>query len=125
MQMSGGNDETRERREDHERHHPRLQQREIITDRRLGDVRQLGGVVIDDRQDAGLSTRKRRAALSRRGLAYLIFGSTSNWWNGGGDVSVHSSVVAPAPHGLFAAASLRMNEVITLNRKISTPKAEM
>ena len=32
----------------------------------------------------------------------LMRGSSSNWWNGGGEGSVHSSVVAPAPHGLFA-----------------------
>ena len=27
-------------------------------------------------------------------------GSVLNWWNGGGEDSVHSSVVAPGPHGL-------------------------
>src|SRR5215211_2224277 len=40
---------------------------------------------------------------------HLMRGSTLNWWNGGGDDSVHSSVVAPAPHGLPAACSLRRN----------------
>ena len=35
--------------------------------------------------------------------AYLIFGSSLNWWKGGGDVSVHSRVVAPSPQGLLAA----------------------
>ena len=34
-------------------------------------------------------------------------GSTSNWWNGGGEDSVHSSVVAPSPHGLSPATRLR------------------
>ena len=29
--------------------------------------------------------------------AVSITGSVSNWWNGGGDDSVHSSVVAPSP----------------------------
>ena len=28
---------------------------------------------------------------------YLMTGSVSNWWNGGGLDSVHSSVVAPSP----------------------------
>src|SRR5712671_5325944 len=42
------------------------------------------------------------------GLPHLTSGSTSNWWNGGGDGSVHSRVVAPGPHGLLAALSLRM-----------------
>lgn len=37
------------------------------------------------------------------GLPYLMLGSVSNVWNGGGEDSVHSSVVAPAPQGLSAA----------------------
>ena len=36
-------------------------------------------------------------------LAYLTFGSCSHWWNGGGEGSCHSSVVAPSPHGLAPA----------------------
>src|SRR3546814_854836 len=32
-----------------------------------------------------------------------IRGSSLNWWSGGGLDSVHSSVVAPSPHGLSAA----------------------
>ena len=40
-------------------------------------------------------------------------GSTSNWWKGGGDGKVHSSVVAPAPHGLSPARSLRAAEQFT------------
>src|SRR5229473_1112638 len=43
-----------------------------------------------------------------RRLPHLTSGSTSNWWNGGGDGRVHSRVVAPGPHGLLAALSLRM-----------------
>ena len=46
-------------------------------------------------------------------LNYCTRGSTSNWWNGGGDGSVHSSVVAPAPHGLSAACSFFTNAMIT------------
>src|SRR3954453_10672079 len=34
--------------------------------------------------------------------AHLIRGSSLNWWNGGGEGRVHSSVVAPAPHRLCA-----------------------
>ena len=37
-------------------------------------------------------------------------GRVSNWWYGGGEDRVHSSVVAPSPHGLSAAFSLRMKE---------------
>src|SRR3546814_12460046 len=40
-------------------------------------------------------------------LAYLITGSFSYWWNGGGEDSVHSSVVAPSPPGLSATFFLR------------------
>ena len=40
---------------------------------------------------------------------YLILGRVLNWWNGGGDESVHSSVVAPSPHGLSAAFSFLAN----------------
>src|SRR3546814_232557 len=36
-------------------------------------------------------------------LYQAIRGSSLNWWNGGGLDSVHSSVVAPSPHGLSAA----------------------
>src|SRR3546814_6431418 len=43
-------------------------------------------------------------------LAYLITGSFSYWWNGGGEDSVHSSVVAPSPHGLSATFFLRRSE---------------
>src|SRR5215813_2919483 len=46
-----------------------------------------------------------------RGLtaaSHLTSGSTSYWWNGGGDGRVHSRVVAPGPQGLLAALSLRI-----------------
>ena len=36
-------------------------------------------------------------------LPQSIFGSVSNWWYGGGLDRVHSSVVAPSPHGLSGA----------------------
>jgi hypothetical protein len=45
----------------------------------------------------GSSSRNAAASAQR------IRGNTSKVWNGGGDDNVHSSVVAPAPHGLSAA----------------------
>ena len=35
---------------------------------------------------------------------YFILGNSSKVWNGGGEVTVHSKVVAPSPHGFCAAA---------------------
>ena len=48
------------------------------------------------------SEGKRPATASLASIAsfYLIRGSSLNWWNGGGDDKVHSSVVAPSPHGV-------------------------
>ena len=46
-------------------------------------------------------------------FGYCTRGSVSNWWNGGGEDSVHSSVVAPAPQGLLAACCLRTKASIT------------
>ncbi|MBN8965086.1 MAG: hypothetical protein J0H89_06805, partial [Rhizobiales bacterium] len=49
--------------------------------------------------------------MSRQSAAktdYLIRGSRSNWWNGGGDDNVHSNVVAPSPHGFAAACVFLM-----------------
>src|SRR5438552_2930888 len=103
-----------QRGEDHQRHHPRLHEREVVTDLGLGNPGQFDGVVIDDRQDgsrlvSGRGAPRERAANS----AYCTRGSTSNWWNGGGDGSVHSSVVAPAPHGLSAACCFLAKASIT------------
>ena len=94
-----------QRREHHERHHPRLQQRDVIADFGLGNPRgQIDGVLVDNRQDF-VSLLKDRSAPEGRAarLVYCTFGSTSNWWKGGGEDSVHSSVVAPGPQGLSAA----------------------
>src|SRR6516162_11333517 len=60
----------------------------------------------------------------RRRRRHLISGSSLYWWNGGGDGSVHSSVVAPAPHGLSAALSPRMNACTTPKKKTSAPKPD-
>jgi hypothetical protein len=48
-----------------------------------------------------------------------------NWWNGGGEDSVHSSVVAPAPQGLPAAFSFRQNAKIIPAKNTTKPVAEM
>ena len=66
---------------------------------------------------AGLDTRE--------GDAHRISGSVSYWWKGGGDGSVHSSVVAPGPHALAAARSLRMKACATPKKNTSVPKPEM
>src|SRR5690606_2354855 len=99
-----------QRGEDHERHHSWLQQREVIGDTRLRDPgRQLNGFLIDNRHDTtrfvGCAARERAAHIHM--TAYCTFGRVENWWNGGGEDSVHSSVVAPSPHGLSAACCLR------------------
>ena len=58
-------------------------------------------------------------------ITYLILGSSLNWWNGGGDDSVHSRVVAPGPHGLAAAFSLRAKATPMPMKKIRRPSPEM
>ena len=114
--MAGRDDETDQRGEDHQRHHPRLQQRDVVADLGLGNPRaKLDGVVIDNRHDELVSLKSATRFLegARRGLPYCTRGSTSNWWKGGGDDSVHSSVVAPAPHGLASAARFFMKASTT------------
>src|SRR5580704_8448490 len=64
-------------------------------------------------RDAGLGARQRHA--------HRISGRVSNWWKGGGEGSVHSSVVAPAPQGLAPAGTLRAKACAKPNRNISTP----
>src|SRR5262245_29351679 len=72
------------------------------------------------------SSRNRGAQeCAPRSVAYCTRGSVSNWWKGGGDDSVHSSVVAPAPHGLAPASRFFAKASNTPYRKISTPKPEM
>src|SRR5690606_3198701 len=113
VQQTGRKDLANERRKDDERHHARLKQRQEITGRRLGKA---GGVIqhllplchghvafhflvnlMRPGSDPGRSFLGNRAD-------YLMRGSSSHWWNGGGDDSCHSSVVAPSPHG-FAPAT--------------------
>ena len=56
---------------------------------------------------------------------YFILGSSSKVWNGGGDDTVHSRVVAPTPHGFFDAASFFIKEYIIFNRNTPTPIIEI
>ena len=56
---------------------------------------------------------------------HLIRGKTSNWWKDGGEDSVHSRVVAPAPQGLPAAFSFRQNAKIIPAKNTTKPMAEM
>ena len=102
-------DQADERREHDQRHHARLQQREIVGRRRLREVKAgvLDQVLFDQRHLSPFCLAKppvaRRPAIGISCGAYLIFGSCSHWWNGGGEGSCHSSVVAPSPHGLAPA----------------------
>src|SRR3569833_3274981 len=56
---------------------------------------------------------------------YLTCGSSLNSWNWGGEGSVHSSVVAPSPQGLFGALRLAMKASVSMIRKMTTPPPAM
>ena len=45
---------------------------------------------------------------------YFMRGSCSHWWNGGGEDSCHSSVVAPSPQGFAPASRFFANASKTL-----------
>jgi hypothetical protein len=69
-----------------------------------------------------------RRELSHAGLNepnYSTRGSVSNWWNGGGDGSVHSSVVAPMPQGLAGASLFRTKAKAMPMRNTTKPTPEM
>src|SRR3546814_3001691 len=51
-----------------------------------------------------------------------IFGSVSNWWKGGGLDKVHSSVVAPSPHGFASAFRPAISDQKRLIKKITDRK---
>jgi hypothetical protein len=58
MDVARRDEEADQRGEDHERHHPRLQQRKVVTDFRLGNPGEnINGVVIDYRQDLSRFTK--------------------------------------------------------------------
>ncbi len=65
--------------------------------------------------DRSLAKPRPRRGLRIHGYAQwsepVMRGKVLNWWKGGGDDSVHSSVVAPSPHGLSAACCLRAKAV--------------
>ena len=50
-------------------------------------------------------------------------GKVSNWWNGGGLDRVHSSVVAPSPHGLPGAFLPAPSDQMMLIKKMTMWKA--
>ena len=56
------------------------------------------------------------------GSIYFTLGSSSKVWNGGGEVTVHSKVVAPSPHGFCSAFLFFKKEYRRFN--INTPKPE-
>src|SRR3546814_4893360 len=64
---------------------------------------------------------RRRDGPEPLAAAQSIFGSVSNWWYGGGLGSVHSSVVAPSPHGLSAAFLPAASDKIRLMKKTTMP----
>ena len=72
-------------------------------------------------QNAAAVTAPAQCAL----LLPSIFGSVSKQWKGGGEDSVHSSVVAPSPQGLSAACTLRWNASAMPAKKTSSAAAEM
>ena len=52
---------------------------------------------------------------------YFIVGSSLNWWNGGGELNVHSSVVADSPQGLSSHLIFNIKDLIILTIKIRKP----
>ena len=51
---------------------------------------------------------------------------TVSWeWKRGGDANLHSSVVAPTPHGFAAAGTFRRKATATPTRNTSSPTKEM
>src|SRR5215467_6195106 len=116
MQGTRSDGKADESREDHERHHPRLHQCNVIANRGKTRFRQAA---------CGERPVEVCAFAGERHESYLIRGSVSNWWNGGGDDSVHSSVVAPTPHGLLPATRFFTKASIRPKKKMITPKPEI
>jgi len=121
-------DNARQGRENDKGHHARLQQREIIRRRRDRNARVRPSSILSVASLISCSAYCRTSQppwpgrVARRvrppsaelgdsaGARNSMFraemrGRTSNWWNGGGEGKVHSSVVAPTPQGLAPAGS--------------------
>ena len=56
---------------------------------------------------------------------YFTFGSASKVWNGGGEDTCHSRVVAPSPHGLSAALRFEIKASTISARNTSVAAAEI
>ena len=69
MDVARRDHEPDQRGEDHERHHPRLQQRDVVADLGLGNPgREIDGVVIDNRQVLSRFLLERSKPRAGRGL---------------------------------------------------------
>ncbi len=111
MHRARRRDEADESGEHHEEHHSRLHQRDVVGDvaAGLGFDRSGPYRICDVSHAHSLDCREARGFPSLQASVYLTRGSVSQVWNGGGEGSVHSSVVAPTPQGLAGACTLRAN----------------
>ena len=55
------------------------------------------------------------------GSIYFTLGSSSKVWNGGGDDTVHSRVVAPYPHGFGSAFFFFIKAYNRFNKNTAKP----
>ena len=56
---------------------------------------------------------------------YFTLGSSSKVWNGGGDETVHSNVVAPSPHGFCCAVLFFIKAYKRFNKNTASPIIEI
>ena len=56
---------------------------------------------------------------------YFTLGKSSKVWNGGGDDTVHSSVVAPSPHGFCCAVLFFIKAWSKFNKNTAKPTIEI
>ena len=59
------------------------------------------------------------------GSIYFTFGNSSKVWNGGGEDTVHSKVVAPSPHGFCSAFFFLAKAYKRLIKKTAKPITEI
>ena len=118
-----------QRREHHEEHHPRLHQRDIVGDLAAGIGFQRRGRygICDVGHARSTHSYKLSSGRAERrcNRPHLMRGSVSKVWNGGGEDSVHSSVVAPTPQGFAAAGTLRANCAAMPYRNTKKPAKAM